>query len=451
MLNMLGGIKKNSWLILFFLGVVIHIATLDVYPFPWFDEVYFASITKSLSENGTFVPSVVSTIKGNSEALAYGPLYFSSTSFFTSLFGFSAFTFRLTGLIFGLVCAALLFLITKNKWAFGLLVIDPFFGLAMHQGRMETMAACFILASLYFLVEEKNIVAGIMIGIAVLVTPRIFFFIPPFALLVFLQKDGFKSILKFFAPFIVIYIGWVYSKFGGVFSWVDYYRKVLQGNETAVHGYFGGNCYIPIHEWLLILITLAIVAFQLFKRQRLSRISLFSLISIVGFYLFVKDWGPYSILILPFYYLILFDGLRMNGQAIWGAVVLLVCFNLGYTVLKTYSSIIREDSNKNALALHLAALPKNSRIAGPATFYYEVINADHNYQLHDKYANREVCADLLINDYQYDYLLLFGSESDSVFLSNAKHIEIARSIVLPKKGYLHQEKDGFILYKRVKE
>ena len=441
----------NYWpFAIFLLAVVFHFATLHLYPFPWFDEAFFASITDSYLQKETFIPDVVRVVKGNKESLAYGPVYFWLTALWVKITSFSAYNFRMVSLVFGILSSIVLWRITKSKLAL-LLIIDPFFSIGLHHARMETTAIFFVLLSLLCFQNKKMEVGALWFSIAFLTTPRIFFFLPAILVYLLLQKISYQKIVFALFIFLSIYATWIFAKHGSIQNWFNYYSKVINGNDTATSGFIGANFYIPKHEYLLIGATLFSVLLNFYFKKCLSFLSVFGVLAIFSFYFLITDWGYYSVLILPIYYLILL-GTLSDIKFSWKVVLLtiLLTFNGVYLCYKISSIMNTNYQEISASEKHiLSIIPSGSNVIGSARFYYLMKNHKCDYQLHNKYADAVTCVKKLTTAYEYEYLIVEpGNTYLPYFLKENKHEVLFNFKGKNSEGFIFEESPSFVVYKR---
>jgi 4-amino-4-deoxy-L-arabinose transferase-like glycosyltransferase len=323
------GIKIKAVLFLFLaLYLAYHLFTLPLNPLPWFDETFFASISKSYAETGRLIPQIAQEMWQGQEIFIYGPVFFFLESISIHLFGFGIFQYRIVPFLFGILTIIAIFSLLKEychtkKWPFLAVVafsLDPFLNLSMHEGRMDLVAAFFMVMSVLCMAKSGRqhthlyyFVSGLFAVLSLLTTPRSgIIFISIFLLIIQTTvrqppRLTFHVLLWWLFPVISLYALWTYYAFGGLQELISYYQHLRETNAE----YIGGRGYIPKHEMVLIPLTLVSVGLAIVIQgiQFFHTVVMISLLSILLFYLFVLDWGPYSALILPFYYFLLFYSL----------------------------------------------------------------------------------------------------------------------------------------------
>lgn len=374
------------------------------------------------------MPSIVSAARQNKEALSYGPVYFVLNSFIYHLFGSGIYQARILTLIAGFALTVLLWKASKQipiLWAALFMLTDPFFSNAMHEGRMEILALMFAFGAVLFCEKKGGIsylFAAFLMALAMLTTPRIIIVLIPFLAIKLqeLQKKEIKwiSFTIFLLVLIVSYMIWIYWAFGSIHDWLAYYKTVLRGNNEAPHGYLGGNFYIPKHEYLLLFFTLLfiVVGIMKYRKKYFTKHIFLALATILLFYIFIYDWGVYSVLIIPFFYLIIFHGFNalLTKRAAMYFAILLVLFNLTYQGLKI-SMVLKTRKQRDPKAvtdfLH-KYVPEGTKVAGSSLVYYQFIGRNP-FQLYDKYLTDKERATTLAEKYNFQYLVIATEEWQS--------------------------------------
>lgn len=492
---MLVGFKRKNDVFFFsllFIYLIIHLTTLGFFPLPWFDEVFFASITERFLQQGDFYPNVSFFAFKENEALLYGPIYFILNSLFVKLFGVSTFGIRIFNFISGILCIwisiKLLKLYTnKHSWLFIFaFLLDPFFNIGLHEGRMDLVALLFALLSILYLFKGiKNSwfigVSSIFIALSALTTPRsVVVIIPSIITGFFILKmhkgfhNKFLFVVLWILPLLIIYSGWLFYAFGSITKYLAYYSQLNEGNSTAVHGYLGGNFYIPKHEFLLIGCVIILIILSLFNyiKEQFHLLFFYSISAIILFYFLVVDWGSYSVFILPFYYLLLFKNIQTIWvQTIQKYIVLLVLgFNSLFFIIKT-AYIYTDFSQRNPQKIEQFIqkyIPPKSKAIGEAIHYYACKQNDIEYRLFDKYLTLEKREKKLREEFDYDYFIVSKLSTKRAkneleyFFSKNNFIEIAayksapsfiNQLILKTKVISHMEQDGYscTIYRRIRK
>lgn len=448
------------------LFAIIQLVTLDKSPLPWFDETLFVSIAQAWAQTGELTPQVAIFRPINT----YGPLYFWFTGAIFRLSGVSIFGFRLVAFIAGMACvgvAGLIFrqLTTKNEAAsfwkgiggklwWMVLLTDPLFYLVLHEGRMDLVALCFALSSLYALwplllnCSKPNhlllrvITSGILVALAALTTPRVcFIFVPLSFILWWYWRRQLWLLLIWGGAIASIYGAWIYSVYGGWQGFLaEYLQENPQINESLVDWFIGGVGYVPRQSYILIITALLgiLAAIVAAPRKLLSPWFVLVIISIALFYGLVRDYGQYSVFILPFYYWLVFYGVTTKPLhwKHWQTypLLLLLIFNLGYFTLKNVQVLASLQQRDPQVAQNFVRkhIPKGARVVGEPMYLYAVLQTGGQYQYMNLYETLETREARQRKKYQYQYLIVTDHlrwrqpKIVQYYLQNSKLKKIAR-------------------------
>jgi 4-amino-4-deoxy-L-arabinose transferase-like glycosyltransferase len=413
--------------------------SLDIQPIPWFDETFFASIAHHLWQYNTLVPEIAATAMNQKPIFIYGPLYFKLTALSFEWFGFGIWQFRMVAMLFGLGTIAIILRI-KNQvlnekqfvkkdmlWAL-LLLTDPFLNLSMHEGRMDLVALFFVLLGIFFFTvavqkQQKGyfVLVGICMALGLLTTPRVGFIVLAFAgvgcYLWLHNKIDWKAVVRMKFPAMILYGSWINSC-GGFRKFIEIYFGAFDNSNTqnTITNYLFSNLYVPKHEYVLIATVLLVIGISRVKTNPFFNhfVCWIALSSVVLFYLLIKDWGPYSVFILPFYYLLLM-GFQQQETTKWIHTVILtvlLTFNLGYFGLKAIQTILSAPERNPKLAYDFVRqyIPKGSKVIGDATYYYAVVQNGSSYEYIDKYATLTLREESLRTKYKYQYVMVSDIE-----------------------------------------
>jgi len=425
---------KNSVFYLFvFLLIIFNLLTLNYSPLPWFDEVYFASITKSYSETGLF-KFYISPLYDSGEVLRYGPLYFIFTSIIVKIFGFGLFQYRILNFVASVLCIYIASLILKkyklsNKDLFFFITIylfDVMFVMNSHSGRMDGVALLFVLIFHYLVLNyNKNYwnlpLSGVAFAISILTTPRSVFFMLPiifyfgFVLMLHLKKDkNYLRLLSWAIPPIILYLFWIFIKFGSIQSYFDYYlqkRTTEHGSDSYLETFIQFSPYIFKFQIPLFVVTTLSIILLIFSKAKKHFFIFISLANIFIFYGFILDTGMYSIFILPFYYLIIFLSFNINpinNKLKYSIYIFLLLFNLSTFVIKNTGIVLdlklRDYKRLNSIVNQ--NIPKNSRVIGNEVYFYTVIQNNCDFQTIERGGNWLDRYDYQAKVFDFDYLIL---------------------------------------------
>jgi len=174
------------------------LVTIDRTPLPWTDEVTYASIARSLQLGEIGAPSMLRDSPNRVDHVAfYGPVFFYAATLCFERMGFSMTAFRAVSLVGALLvaCAAAVLVLAFGErgnrplWSFTLLLLTPELGYAATGGTMDTLAVGIqILALAAFVHGVRSgaqptlygAVAGILLALAALTTPRALPFVGAF-------------------------------------------------------------------------------------------------------------------------------------------------------------------------------------------------------------------------------------------------------------------------------
>ncbi|MFL5730658.1 MAG: ArnT family glycosyltransferase [Cytophagaceae bacterium] len=437
--------------------LLLHLITLSYNPLPWFDETYFASICQSFMEKGSFVPQVAWHAREGKEALTYGPVYFLLTGLSVKFFGLGIFQFRIVNFLCGLGCIWICFKILQKKELgisallfLACFALDPFFNLSMHEGRMDLTATFFALLSLHFILKDgmKNIIfSSVTASLSLMTTPRSALLVAGVVMLMLIKAykdDQYRPLIVWGLSFLCLYAVWLFYAFGSPAGYFNYYTA-LQGNENGVnHDFLGGRFYIPRQEYVLIIVAAFSLIYRLIKRQAgfPDQLISVSIAVILLFYVIVLDWGPYSALIIPFYYMIVFREEYFSWSfrnPMLYMVAILLTHNLCYSTLKSADVLSSANQRNPKIADQFIAdhIPPGSKVVGDALYYYSVKRAGSDYQYFDKYASPEVRERRHREEYDYDYLILTeqslkrDGETVHLYLENSRLTKIAELHINP--------------------
>lgn len=415
---------RNNVLLLFLGFTVLSLFTLDLFPLPWFDEAYLNSVSVSFLKHQNFLPFVSETARNGKEALSYGPVYFVLQSGLIGLFGNSPFVFRLVGFIAALSILLLVYYFGREKkyvvWLVALLALDPFFNLCLREGRPDILAACFALSGWWFFLKEKrnDLVGALFLTLAFLTHPRAVVLIAPLFLFFILNKN-FKSFGLSLLIVAVAYSAWLFYAFGSLENWYLYFSKAIEGNETARSGFLGPNTYWPKVLIPVYTITLISVVYNTLKYPSVLAENILFTLPILLFHVFLRDFGTYSILILPFIYILLSKNINSFSIKLQKAAfsVLIALFSF-FFILKIglYASIQQENDLESISTFVEEHIPEGSKVIGDALFYYALPDEKYTFQLYDKYLEDSVRIEALEEDFQYEYLILPADQQNAALL-----------------------------------
>ena len=169
--------------------------TLDRVPVAWADDVWYASVARSINLSQSGTPSVLAApARPVDHVRFYGPVFFQLVAASFRWLGFSLASDRLISLVGALVIAAAGLVIVRSfggsvdrqLWASALLLLTPELGFSATNGRMDSTAVGLGMAALAVylrgLARERlplrhGLAAGLLLGAAALTTPRMLPFV----------------------------------------------------------------------------------------------------------------------------------------------------------------------------------------------------------------------------------------------------------------------------------
>lgn len=292
--------------IVILLWLLFNLFTLTISPIPWNDEIYFADLSLSLSQNKGFVNTIL-PMDSPPFVYIYGPIYFFIQSSLIKLFGLNIFLFRLVNFISSV---GILWILNRsfkvNKVLIFLLAVSPLFIQNAHSGRMDLLATFFALMG--YVPFAGNIRVNLTkIGItssffllAFLTSPRVAFLFPGLYVLFLADfKTNFKYVCLTLTPVFTVILGliiWSLFTTGNLFG---AYLPIFQSNIAQSSDLHIGVSFIRGHIDDLISILFVFFGIVFYAKNR-NLLILSMLINFTFFSIFVKEIGPYGAMVLPF-------------------------------------------------------------------------------------------------------------------------------------------------------
>lgn len=432
MSNLLKDRQQLFFYLVFFFLVLWSLFTLSYSPLVWVDEAILASYTHSFIEgngismeldHGDFVP-------------LYGPVFFLIQTCFIKIIGFSPFGFRLCNCVFAflsiIVFGKLLgnMQIRKDVTFFFMLLFatDVLFVSNSHSGRMEFVALFFVLLAYwaYFKTDGKDgkkaLAISLVLTLSFMTTPRIAVIAIPIAvaeLYRLLKKRMWLTSTFYVLIPVLLYYLWILYAFGSINSMLDYYLKPSQTSPDAslVDRFVSGGTSLFIPKWQIpLIVTSVLCVVHSICNRYFGRLLLF-ITPICLFYILVVDTGTYSILIIPFYLLIICgcvaEIMHVHSSK-WKRIIkfaLLCCIvlNGGIFLFKGANVICTLNTRDHeAMSTWLKKnVPVGSKLAGTYAFYYAAVDNDCPYRrLEHEYLNAKGLHDDLLNNYKVEYLIV---------------------------------------------
>jgi hypothetical protein len=370
-----------KWLIFSFgiLWVMYHIITLERSPIPNFDEAFFASMTRSVQDDGTLMLRMSTrAINEANELWLYGPVYFYTQAFITDIIGWGIWQFRLLNFLCGVLLVVVILNIAK-KFSFGnfqmiillsLLITDTAINANMHSGRMDSLAMLLFTTGMYFFffapstAKIYTILAGVFYSLAFLTTPRtgflllilpVGFALESFWLFHNQSRTGMllQSVvmamrfhtLRYAIPLVMIitpFFLWVQFRVGGI---ENYLRFFVESQDLApLYKIVNLPAFYQLPALGLWIVTILSVTRLLLLRNKIKwklsaeyidRRVVFIVILPVLYICFIK--GGYTVFLMPWIYIVLVyltSYLSVYLRSLWGRNLLsFVC--IGILILNT--------------------------------------------------------------------------------------------------------------------
>lgn len=403
---------------------------------PWFDETFFASIVSNVLLGNGMIPEVTASVTNQKEVTLYGPAYFYSAALWCKVFGFKMINYRffvfvsgVVSLIFTYLCAQKLVKKSSfiSKYLFAVVLFtDIFWGMAQHEGRMDTFPISFAMAGFYlYLSENKSVVKTIFIGllfsIALLSTPRSIITLLPITIYIFIGEMKLKNWQMLFTVIsivIVVYFCWIFFYFGSIEAFINSYTQFgTDLNQKGVNQYFGVDFfYIPVIVKPLLLIASLLLIIVIIKSKGIINNYLKEIIAfgigILFHYCFVTDYGPYGIYIMPIVFMLMYICYTSFELGNVGIVVLIIC-NVSYWSLKGVYIFKTLESRNEQTAIDFIKnhIPPRSNIIGDAQYYYIAKANNCKYEYIDKYGS--IDERYLAHSKKYDYQYIIISEQEA--------------------------------------
>lgn len=424
---------------------------------PWFDETFFASIVSNVLLGNGMIPEVTASVTNQKEVTLYGPAFFYSAALWSKVFGFKMIKYRffvflsgIASLLFTYLCAQKLVKKSSfiSKYLFALVLFtDIFWGMALHEGRMDTFAIAFAMAGFYLYLGEnkfvvKTIFIGLLFSIALLSTPRSIITLLPIGIYIFigeLKLKNWQILFTILLTVIIAYFCWIFFYFGSIAGFINSFTHFsTDTNQNGVNQYFGVDFfYIPVIVKPLLLIATMLLLLAIIKSKGLIKSHLREFIAfgigIIFHYCFVTDFGPYGIYIMPLVFMLLYICFTSFYFGNVGIVVLIIC-NLSYWSLKGVYIFKTLDARNEQTAIDFIKkhIPEGSKIIGDAQYYYIAKANNCKYEYIDKYGSIENRYIAQSKNYDYQYIVISEQEVNrctyalNYYQSKDQLIEIAK-------------------------
>jgi hypothetical protein len=387
--------------IVIFLWLLFNLFTLTISPTPWHDEIYFADLSLSLSQNKGFVNTIL-PMESPPFVYIYGPVFFFLQASLIKLFGLNIFLFRLVNFISSV---GILWILNRyfkvNKLLIFLLAISPLFIQNAHSGRMDLLATFFALIG-YVPFSGNTRVNRTKIGItsfffllAFLTSPRVAFLFPGLYVLLLAEfKLTLKYLCLIFIPVALVIlglIGWSLFATGNIYG---AYLPIFQSNSAQSSDLHIGVSFIRGHIDDLLSIFFVFFGIVYYVKNRNVMI-LSMLVNFIFFSIFVKEIGPYGDMVLPFLVIGLAKIDFKNNfyrHSIFTSTVLFILFFIGKGIILLASIPVRNYTLvDNFIKMNI---PIGEKVVATNEYYYGLLK-NNNLPLMVQFENSKSISFLL--------------------------------------------------------
>jgi 4-amino-4-deoxy-L-arabinose transferase-like glycosyltransferase len=444
--------KRAGWSLCVIL-FLISLFTLGVSPLPWYDEVDFASITIGFAETGKFMCTANDLyFTGKSmEVLYYGPVYFVINSVVHGFFGSGIIQFRILNFVAGILCIVLFVKLFERlsgrksepltTVVFSLLMLSDYtYVQDMHSGRMDMVGLLFVLAGLLMAnPRSRNVLfpfflSGVFIAAGLLTTPRVYFLtIPYYLYLLYIcikekQHRLLTGIVIAVAVTCLLYLGWIWMKFGTVDAFITYQNSETSYFNNASEAFFMPNANIPLYQLVYyILLGILLVAAAVNNYKALLTPANGICLATIAFFLCFAGGSPiYMCLVTGFIYLL---AMNLSQQAWPGKgnwiMAMLLLGNIGLAGYK-YVIVLSNLHNRSARALTnwvKERIPAGSKVVGDDKYYYEIIRNKSAFQYMERGGTEQERAIYHTHSWKAGYLLT-GDTSSTIFRQYQKEANL---------------------------
>lgn len=441
--------KSTKFFYLFVaLYVIWTLLTLAYSPIVWFDEVFMADYTRNLITTGHLYNTLDPMVNQN---CIYGPVFFLLSAIPTSIFGFNIFTVRIVNLLAFFAASFFMGMILREKnvprkWIYtimSLFLLDPLNISNSHSGRNDFVAIAFFLSAFWLYSKEKVtikyvLLISILLALAVLSTPRVVVISIPLAC-VFLfdllknRKYGF-AIVYIVVPISMI-MAWLVFDYGSIYGFIEHIlHKNSADSRGATFSYFLAGGFHPSFYHYLPLACAAVASICCFVKKNIKT-GILTLLPIVMFYLFVTDFGGYSMFITPFFYTSIGVLLMYADKVSYRKYLLSVCgliflTNIGIFTLKSATLCSTKNTrDEEKMEVWISKnIPAGSKVASSFEYYYALIHNDCDFKrMWREGYSAEFTIKNLTENYHPDYIMVkdFVTQYEKDFVNGMNLQKIA--------------------------
>jgi Dolichyl-phosphate-mannose-protein mannosyltransferase len=416
--------------------MILTIVLLPISPLPWYDEVDFASITRSFALTGKLICAAndLYFTQPHTEVLYYGPVYFVLQSFIVKAFGFGMLQMRWLNFVAGIACLPLFFQLYRRllnrrldnsaRLFFAVLMLaDYTYFQDMHSARMDLVALCFLLSGLVVVDSHSKAsrfaVSGLLIGLGLLCTPRVFSLSIPYYLFLLwsmLHERRSIRVLNILVSVIVcvaVYATWIFIKFGSLTAFVAYVRQ-----PTGVFASGAGDFFTPLYPlaWYQLLVLIAVLVLSIGNwlvadsRERAALLILTGTAVLFGF----MSGGSliYFSIVVGFLYL---AATIVNAAVPRLILPAIAIFNFLFLLFKA-GVLLTDFESRDPRAFQQwisARLTSGDRVVGDDRFYYASIASGAEFQYSMRGGNPSDRITYQRDRWKADYLLVHDTTDDN--------------------------------------
>lgn len=431
-------------LISLLLVIVFHFITLTISPLVWGDEVIYNNVTIDFLNSGNFFCPIDPSVYNYEELLYYGPIYYILNALVMKIAGIGIFQQRFLGVLFGMFIFLFFALYSRTEikgklWFLILLafLFDPFFNAGINRGRLDNIANFFYFTSIWLVIPDNSgrtkdrflniFFSGIFCALAILTTSRFVLFTPVFLIIFIFQlvkstdkRKVFFSWVAWTAAVVSIFSVWVFLKFGSYNNFIEYYLRLM--NDYA--DFMGTNFTVPTEVIPMLLLTILVSLFAIIQSKILFRdYGYLVLLAIVAtFYIAVGDVGPYSVLVIPYLYLVMGKALSAMSELktktfTVSRFLLLGLIVLNISIFLFKGSVLyldREARNYQPVEEFIKEnIPSGAKVTGSDVYYYAALKNHNPFTLYNSFDPDFTRLEKDRRErFNYDYLVVAESMSE---------------------------------------
>ncbi|TXC81428.1 ArnT family glycosyltransferase [Luteibaculum oceani] len=418
--------KNFLYLLISALGIW-HLYTLNRFPTPMYDQVFFQDITLAWLQEGKFLLQAAPNLYGF-EVTFYGPVYFILQGWISQLIGTGIWEFRTLNLLCGFGLIHIIYRFARQMKInqilalvlIALVLIENVFGNLLHSGRMDFVAEFLVLVGAFALTRAPNknsrttiiqTAGSLSIGMAFVTTPRVIFLFPfiIYAFYYLYHKQGIKAILFPLGIIITPCLIWVFG-YVGMENYISRMQHPIVkghiGSTLSWNSLFRQMYNVPLVGLFIINILIWVCSTTRRKEEILqwsnssnnlrNPLLLSILSSILLFFVLVEERAPYSGMVYPLMlWLIIFSidrflkkygstkkrfRIQFIQMVFMAGIVMHMLVSIGIFTVKNVALIetwsLRDESN---IEINFGEAPV---VYSSPIFYYQIINAGKEFRFY---------------------------------------------------------------------